>query len=388
MSVHRKNKKFYIYYILVFALVFVMVSKEVQAAPSVSAQRAVLMDGETGRVLYEKDARSKSRIASITKIMTAVLAVESGRMDEDVTVSENASGTEGSSLFLKTGEKIKLEDLVYGLMLRSGNDSAVAIAEYVGGSLEGFVHLMNQKAAEIGMKDSHFSNPHGLDDHEDHYSTAYDMALLTKYAMENDLYKKIAGTKVHTAPNPEEKWDRKWKNKNRLVTELYKYSTGGKTGYTKRAKRTLVSTASKDGENLIAVTLNAPDDWNDHIGMFEYGFDQFDYKIVLEKGNITKFDDEFYKDKVYVKRDSILSLQSGEEESVRIEYKMLKPKKEWKENRHVPEVVGEAVIYLGDEEADNLPVYFKGEREPEKEKRWWKFWAYSIETFLGVNQNG
>jgi serine-type D-Ala-D-Ala carboxypeptidase (penicillin-binding protein 5/6) len=388
MSVRRKNKKFYIYYILVFALVFVMVSKEVQAAPSLSAQRAVLMDGDTGRVLYEKDAHSKSRIASITKIMTAVLAVESGRMDEDVTVSENASGTEGSSLYLKAGEKIKLEDLVYGLMLRSGNDSAVAIAEFVGGSLEGFVHLMNQKAAEIGMKDSHFSNPHGLDDHEDHYSTAYDMALLTKYAMENDLYKKIAGTKVHTAPNPEEKWDRKWKNKNRLVTELYKYSTGGKTGYTKRAKRTLVSTASKDGENLIAVTLNAPDDWNDHIGMFEYGFDQFDYKIVLEKGEITKFDDEFYKDKVYVKRDSILSLQSGEEESVRIEYKMLKPKKEWKENRNVPEVVGKAVIYLGDEEADNLPVYFKGEREPEKEKSWWKFWAYSIETFLGVNQNG
>lgn len=388
MIVGMKKTKFYIYYMLVFTLLFVMVSKEVQAAPSVSAHRAILMDGETGRILYEKDAHSRSRIASITKIMTAVLAVESGRMDEEVTVSENASGTEGSSLYLKAGEKIKLEDLVYGLMLRSGNDSAVAIAEFVGGSLEGFVHLMNQKAAEIGMKDSHFSNPHGLDDHEDHYSTAYDMALLTKYAMENDLYKKIAGTKVHTAPNPEEKWDRKWKNKNRLVTELYKYSTGGKTGYTKLAKRTLVSTASKDGENLIAVTLNAPDDWNDHIGMFEYGFEQFDYKIVLEKGDIAKFDDDFYKGKVFVKRDAILSLQSGEEDSVRIEYKMLKPKKEWKEYRNVPEVVGRAVIYLGNEEAEALPVYFKKEKEPVKEKSWWNFWSYSIETFLGVNQNG
>jgi serine-type D-Ala-D-Ala carboxypeptidase (penicillin-binding protein 5/6) len=388
MSVCRKKTKFYIYYMLVFALLFALVSKEVQAAPSVSAQRAILMDGETGRVLFEKDAHSKSRIASITKIMTAIIAIESGKMDEEVTVSSNASGTEGSSLYLKAGEKIKLEDLVYGLMLRSGNDSAVAIAESVGGSLEGFAHLMNQKAAEIGMEDSHFSNPHGLDDHDDHYSTAYDMALLTKYAMENDLYKKIAGTKVHTAPNPEEKWDRKWKNKNRLVTELYKHSTGGKTGYTKLAKRTLVSTASKDGENLIAVTLNAPDDWNDHIGMFEYGFDHFDYKTVLDKGVIKKFDDEFYEGHVYVKREVIMTLQDDEEESVRIEYKMLKPEQEWKKNKNVPEVVGKAVIYLEDREADSLPVYFKGEEEPEEEKSWWKFWAYSMKTFLGVSQNG
>lgn len=380
--------KFYIYYMLVFALLFVFVSKEVQAEPSVSAQRAILMDGETGRVLFEKDAHSKSRIASITKIMTAIIAIESGKMDEEVTVSSNASGTEGSSLYLKAGEKIKLEDLVYGLMLRSGNDSAVAIAESVGGSLDGFVHLMNQKAAEIGMENSHFSNPHGLDDHEDHFSTAYDMALLTKYAMENDIYKKVSGTKVHTAPNPEEQWDRKWKNKNRLVTELYKHSTGGKTGYTKLAKRTLVSTASKDGENLIAVTLNAPDDWNDHIGMFEYGFKRYDYKTVLEKGFIDKFDDEFYEGHVYVKRDVIMTLQNSEEESVRIEYKMLKPNQEWKKNKNVPEVVGKAVIYLEDKEADSLPVYFKGEEGHEKEKSWWKFWAYSMETFLGVSRNG
>jgi serine-type D-Ala-D-Ala carboxypeptidase (penicillin-binding protein 5/6) len=388
MSVYKKKMKNYIYYMLVFALLFVLVSEEVKAAPSVSAQRAILMDGETGRILYEKDADSKSRIASITKIMTAILAIESGKMHEKVTVSSNASGTEGSSLYLKAGEKIKLEDLVYGLMLRSGNDSAVAIAESVGGSLEGFVHLMNQKAAEIGMKNSHFSNPHGLDDHEDHYSTAYDMALLTKYAMNNDIYRKISGTKVHTAPNPEEKWDRKWKNKNRLVTELYKHSTGGKTGYTKRAKRTLVSTASNDGENLIAVTLNAPDDWNDHIGMFEYGFKQFNYKTVLEEGIIKKFDDEFYKGRVYVKREVILTLRNEEEQSVRIEYKMIKPEQEWRNKENIPEVVGKAVIFLDDKEVDALPVFYKRDKELEEEKSWWKFWAYSFESFLGVSQNG
>ncbi|MGD6969662.1 D-alanyl-D-alanine carboxypeptidase family protein [Rossellomorea aquimaris] len=388
MGVNRKRVKYYIYYILILTLLFVVVSNEVQAAPSVSSQRAILMDQETGRILYEKDAHSQSRIASITKIMTAILAVESGMMDKEVTVSSNAAGTEGSSLYLKAGEKIKLEDLVYGLMLRSGNDAAVAIAESVGGSLDGFAYMMNEKANEIGMKNTHFSNPHGLDDHEDHYSTAYDMAVLTRYSMENEVYKQISGTKVHTSPNPEEKWDRKWKNKNRLLTELYKHSTGGKTGYTKLAKRTLVSTASKDGENLIAVTLNGPDDWNDHIGMFEYGFKQYDYKIVLEEGTIEKMDDDIYKDHAYLKRESVLTLQDDEVDDVKVEYKMLKPKEEWLKNENVPEVVGKAVVYLEDEEVDNLPIFYKTTGEAEKEKSWWKFWAYSFESFIGVRDHG
>ncbi|OXS58633.1 D-alanyl-D-alanine carboxypeptidase [Bacillus sp. DSM 27956] len=388
MGVNRKRARFYIYYFLLFAFLFVSVSGKVLAAPSVSAQKAILMDQETGRILYEKDAHTQSRIASITKIMTAILAVESGKLDQEVTVSQNAAGTEGSSLYLKAGEKIKLEDLVYGLMLRSGNDGAVAIAEFVGGSLDGFVYMMNEKAKEIGMENTHFSNPHGLDDHEDHYSTAYDMAVLTRYSMGNDRYKEIAGTKVHTAPNPDEKWDRKWKNKNRLLTELYKYSTGGKTGYTKLAKRTLVSTASKDGENLIAVTLNGPDDWNDHIGMFEYGFKQYDYKIVLDKGNIEKMDDKIYKDHAYLKRESVLTLTDDEVKEVKVEYKMLKPKQGWVKGQHVPEVVGKAVVYLGDKEVDTLPVFYKASGEKKEEKSWWKFWAYSFESIIGVRDNG
>ncbi|MCA1058271.1 D-alanyl-D-alanine carboxypeptidase [Rossellomorea aquimaris] len=388
MGVNRKRAKFYIYFFLIFTLLFVTVSNDVQAAPSVSSQRAILMDQETGRILYEKDAHTQSRIASITKIMTAILAVESGKMDQEVTVSSNAAGTEGSSLYLKAGEKIKLEDLVYGLMLRSGNDAAVAIAEFVGGSLDGFVYMMNEKANEIGMENTHFSNPHGLDDHKDHYSTAYDMAILTRYSMENGEYKEIAGTKVHTAPNPEEKWDRKWKNKNRLLTELYKHSTGGKTGYTKLAKRTLVSTASKDGENLIAVTLNGPDDWNDHIGMFEYGFKNYDYKIALEKGKIEKMDDKVYKGHAYLKRESILTLTDEEVKEVKVEYKMLKPKKEWLKNQDVPEVVGKAIVYLGNEKVDTLPIYYEASSEEKKEKSWWKFWAYSFESIIGVKDNG
>src|SRR5690606_21748814 len=142
-----------------------------------------------GRVLFEKNAHTKMRIASITKIMTAIIAVESGKLNEMVKVSPNAVRTEGSSLYLQPNEKIKLEQLVYGLMLRSGNDAAVAIAEHVGGSLEGFVFLMNQKAAEIGMINTEFANPHGLDDHENHYSTSYDMAILTRYAMQNEKFR-------------------------------------------------------------------------------------------------------------------------------------------------------------------------------------------------------
>ncbi|WP_232066030.1 D-alanyl-D-alanine carboxypeptidase family protein [Bacillus sp. KH172YL63] len=385
---NRKRLKFYIYYFLIFVLLFIAVSNQVQAAPSVSSQKAILMDQETGRVLFEKDAHTRSRIASITKIMTAILAVESGKLEQDVTVSSNAAGTEGSSLYLKAGEKIKLEDLVYGLMLRSGNDGAVAIAEHVGGSLEGFVYMMNEKSKEIGMENTHFANPHGLDDHEGHYSTAYDMALLTKYSMGNERYREIAGTKVHTAPNPEEKWDRKWRNKNRLLTELYKYSTGGKTGYTKLAKRTLVSTASKDGENLIAVTLNGPDDWNDHMDLFEYGFKEYDYKIVLNKGKINKMEDDVYKNHVFLKRESVLSLTDEEVEEVRVEYRMLKPDEGWLKNKQAPDIVGKAVVYLDDKEADSLPVYFKRESPKEKEKSWWKFWAFSIESIIGVRDHG
>src|SRR4051812_8649908 len=273
---------------LMVSLFITNIPQKVDASVSVSARGAVLMEQESGRVLFEKDAHTKRRIASITKIMTAILAIESGKMNELVKVSEQATRAEGSSVYLKPGEKIKLEHLVYGLMLRSGNDTAVAIAEHVGGSLDGFVFLMNQKAEEIGMENTHFANPHGLDDHENHLSTAYDMAILTQYAMFNDTYQKIAGTKVHRVPDPTGDWDRVWSNKNRLLTGLYEYTTGGKTGYTKRAKRTLVTTASKDNLELIAVTLNGPDDWNDHINMYEHAFRNYKLVSVLKEGMINK----------------------------------------------------------------------------------------------------
>nr|WP_295971741.1 D-alanyl-D-alanine carboxypeptidase family protein [uncultured Bacillus sp.] len=352
--------------ILIISTVLLQPPQRTEAAAYASASSAILMEQQSGRVLYEKEAHKKRRIASITKIMTAILAIESGKLDETVTVSSDAVKAEGSSIFLKSGEKIKLEDLVYGLMLRSGNDAAVAIAEYVGGSLNGFVYLMNQKAEEIGMKNTNFANPHGLDDHENHYSTAYDMALLTRYAMTNDTYKKIAGTKVHHAPDPTDKWDREWKNKNRLLTELYDYTTGGKTGYTKRAKRTLVTTASKGGLDLIAVTLNGPDDWNDHINMYEHGFKHYALVKVLKKGTLKELDaDEFYKKKIYIKNDFFYPITKKERDDFRVELKLQEPKDEWRSEKSVPDVVGKAIVYFDHVPIKEVPLLFKTAKNKE-----------------------
>lgn len=359
--------------------------EKVHGEPVVTARSAILMDQDSGRVIFEKNIHEISRIASITKIMTALLAIESGKMNKTVKISDDAIGTEGSSLFLKHGEKMKLEDLVYGLMLRSGNDAAAAIAEEVGGSPEGFVFLMNKKAEEIGMTNSHFTNPHGLDNTKDHYSTAYDMALLTRYAMHNNEYKKIAGTKVHRAPNSMENWDYKWTNKNRLLTSLYKYSTGGKTGYTKLAKRTLVSTATKDNMNLIAVTLNGPDDWNDHINMFETTFTSYHQEEILFAGEVKKVRIKQYQNNLYIKTKFVYPLKKDEEDKVKIDYLLLKP--HWKDERDIPEVVGKAVIYLDGKEIGRRSVFYGKPKEVMSSTSLGAVWKEMFLSILGI-KNG
>lgn len=260
-------KVLFVFIILILSIFFL--PSNGQAAPSISANNAVLIEQDTGEILYEKKAFEERPIASITKIMTAILAIESGKMEEETVVSRKAIYTEGSSIYLEQGEKIKVKDLVYGLMLRSGNDAAVAIAEHIGESEEGFIFLMNNKATWLGMNNSHFMNPHGLDA-EEHYSSAYDMAILTQYAMHNETFKEISGTTSYLSDNR----SYSWRNKHRLVTGYYPHATGGKTGYTRRTGRTLVTTAEKEGVSLIAVTLNAPNDWNDHIQLMEWGFDK------------------------------------------------------------------------------------------------------------------
>ncbi|MDT8860077.1 D-alanyl-D-alanine carboxypeptidase [Alkalihalobacillus sp. MEB130] len=338
---------------------------------SVSAQAAVLIEQESGRVLYGKNEHTPLRIASITKIMTAILAIESGKMDETVTVTTRAEGTEGSSIYLRAGEKIKLKDLVYGLMLRSGNDSAVAIAEHVGGSLEGFVYMMNEKAEQIGMVNTMFQNPHGLDDHEDHFSSAYDMAILTQHAMDNEMYREIASTKSYRSEGEQ---IRVWQNKNRLLTELYRYSTGGKTGYTKRAKRTLVSTATKEDENLIAVTLNAPSDWHDHMNLFNWAFDTYDVELLLEQGMIKDIEDEFYKDQVYAPYSFHYPLTQSEQGGLSKEITLYKPPTDERKVEYIPpQPVGKIEWFINNEVIGQVPLLYDPPEIEEKQGFWSRF---------------
>ena len=380
------RKKVILGFIIIFLLLTIFPRNSI--AIGVSAKTAILIEQESGRILYEKEAHKKMRIASITKIMTAILAIESGKMDEMVTVSEKAVQAEGSAVYLQKGEKIKLEDLVYGLMLRSGNDAAVAIAEHVGGSLEGFVVMMNQKAQEIGMTNTEFANPHGLDDHENHFSTAYDMAILTQYAMKNESYRKISGTETHRAPNPNEKWERVWGNKNKLLTNLYKYTTGGKTGYTVRAKRTLVSTASKDGFSTIAVTLNDPNDWQDHMNLHDYAFNNYELVNLKKPGTLDKIDNEFYKNRVFIDRDVHYPLTADELEKVKISLSLLTPSKGWEDPKDVPNVVGQMSVKLDEKEIAKLPIYFDNGEVEKPRGTFWQLFKNLFLATVGVKKDG
>lgn len=246
------------------------------------AEAAALIDVTTGVILYSKMGDKQMRIASLTKVMTAIVAIEQGDLAGSVTVSKRAAGREGSSIYLKLGEEMSLQHLLYGLMLRSGNDAATAIAEDVGGTEEGFAYLMNEKAEMLGMEHSHFMNPHGLDV-KDHYSTAKDMALLSAYALRNPIFQEIVQTKVKKVPNPNEAWSYVWANKNKMLA-LYPGANGVKTGYTKLALRCLISSATRDGQQLAVVTLNDSDDWADHSRLLDYGFKHFPLERLVDKG--------------------------------------------------------------------------------------------------------
>ena len=240
------------------------------SAPSVSAHSAVLIDAEYGTVLYAKDADTKHPMASTTKVMTALVALEQMAPDTQICISPEAIGTEGSSIYLVEGEQLTLEQLLYALLLESANDAAVAIAVGVAGSVEQFAELMNRKAADLGLTDTQFQNPHGLDA-EGHYTTAYELALIARAALQNELILKMVSTRKTTIPHGGIDGVRLLVNHNKML-RLYEGSIGVKTGYTKKSGRCLISAAERDGVRLIAVTLNASDDWNDHTALLDYGF--------------------------------------------------------------------------------------------------------------------
>ncbi len=248
-------------------------------ALSTHASGAILMDAGSGRVLFEQNPHERRLIASITKLMTALVAVENcADLDQEIEIEPQWLGAEGSSIYLKAGEKITVRGLLYGLLLQSGNDAATAIACHIAGSEADFVALMNQKAAELGMADTSFANACGLN-HDNHYSTAFDMALLARACLQNETVAAICATKTVTVGT------RTFVNHNKLLTR-YEGCVGMKTGFTEKAGRTLVSAATRDSQTLICVTLNDGDDWNDHAKLLDYGFSVFPREKLCAAGEI------------------------------------------------------------------------------------------------------
>lgn len=308
-------------------------------------EAAILMEEDTKRVLVSKNMTKKKLIASTTKIMTAIIAIESEKTDKMVKVTDKVLEAYGSAIYLSIGEKMKLEDMVYGLMMQSGNDAALMIADFLGGE-EKFVERMNKKAKEIGMKNTTFANPHGLDEKNQNYSTAYDMALLMRYANSDPLFRKITGCKKHTVKTKEKTYV--WSNKNKLLY-TYKYTTGGKTGYTDKAHRTLVTSASRGDMSLIVVTLNDGNDFQNHKELYEYGFENYSMTKIFDKDKMN-----LPNKKIYALDDYFYPITEAEKELINIDYK-IKEKEKYKKG----EKVGEAIIKLGNKVVHKEKLYIK-----------------------------
>ncbi len=246
------------------------------SAGAISAQKAILVDANTGRVLYEKAADSRSLIASTTKIMTALVVCEQCNVLDRMRIPKEAVGIEGSSIYLREGEVLTVQELLYGLMLHSGNDAAVALAIYCGGTVEGFAQLMNDKARQLGMTGTHFENPNGLDS-PGHYSTARDLATLAAYAMKNPVFAQTVSTKQLKIGQ------RFLTNHNKLLWRL-EGTDGVKTGFTKAAGRILVSSAVRDGRRLVCVTINDGNDWQDHAALINDGFSRYTVQQIITEG--------------------------------------------------------------------------------------------------------
>lgn len=263
---------------LLFTVIFT-ITVLIHTAHAISANSAVVIDADTHEILFEHNANEVLPMASTTKIMTAIVAIENFDLSKEYEVKKEYTLVEGSSMYLKEGEAITLLDTLYGLMLQSGNDAALAIAGECGGHDE-FVELMNKTAQDIGLINTHFENPNGLDG-ETHHTTANELALLTAYAMENDIFREIVATKNYNVD------DRSMTNHNKMLWN-YEYAIGVKTGYTMKSGRCLVSAAQKNDRTLICVTLNAPDDWNDHETMLDDAFSQYDNVVIASKGDVIR----------------------------------------------------------------------------------------------------
>ncbi len=335
---------------------------------STSARSAILMDMDSGKVIYGKDVHYVQSVASISKIMTAIVAIENSDIEKEITIGDEILKSYGSGIYVQIGEKLKLKDLLYGLMLRSGNDAALAISVAVAGDTDKFVEMMNDKAQKIGMKNTQFNNPSGLDEKKGNFSSAYDMALLMSYAMKNEEFRKITGTKDYTLRTNKNVY--KWHNKNKLLS-TYKYITGGKTGFTKIAKRTLVTSASKDDMNLTVVTINDGDDWDDHKSLYEEAFGEYTSYMILNKGEVSILGEEYYaKDTLYLKNDFKYLIRENEKNILKLKFEINKKRK-----YKTGDKVGVVKVYLGDKAIHEEDIFVKKGKDEES------FWDKILKWF-------
>ena len=333
------------------ALLFLFLPATAQAAeaPQNGAKAYVLMEATTGRILAEKNAQEALPMASTTKIMTAILAIEKGDPEEIVTVPQECQGIEGTSVYLRGGETLTLRELVCGLMLASGNDAAETIAHHIGGSLTGFAEMMNEKAKEIGAKNTNFITPHGLPC-EGHYTTAEDLARIASYAMQNETFRKIVSTASMDLPADEDSPARYLRNKNRLLWQ-YEGGNGIKTGYTDAAGKCLVGGAEREGMQLVSVVLNDRSMFPDSMELLDYGFAEYSMQRISEKntalGSINIQNSMQKSVNFYAEEDICLPLRA--DEGNMIEKRII-----------VPDVL--EAPFSARTEVGSLEVYFGGER--------------------------
>ena len=313
-----------------------------------SAASYVVMDADSGRVIASLNKDNKMLIASTTKIMTAIIAIENMDTSLEIEVGDEIDKVYGSMIYVKKGEKLTLESLLYGLMLRSGNDAAMIIATNTLG-YDKFIEAMNNKAKELKMYNTIFENPHGLDDDSKNYSTAYDLALLIKYAMKNPEFIKITNTKKYKLTTNLN--THIWYNKNQLLTS-YKYATGGKIGYTKKSGHIFVSSATKDDKNLIVVSLKDTDRFNTHEYLYEKYFNEYNKYQILDKYTFFVNEKNYNKYHLYIKNDFNMLMKENEIKDLVLEINLIKNKKIKSETE-----VGYISIKLKNKIIHNEPIY-------------------------------
>lgn len=345
-------------------LVVLLILLTPKISNAVSAESYVVMDYDTGRILSSKNPEKEKLIASTTKIMTCIIALEHGDLTSVRKVGEEVLKAYGSAIYLSLDEEITLKDLLYGLMLRSGNDAAIEIAYHISGSMEEFVTLMNQKAYELGMTNTKFLNNHGLEeqDGQGNTSTAKDMAILMRYALQNETFREIIATKSYTAKTSGKTYV--WKNKNKLLS-TYEYNIGGKTGFTEKARRTLVTASKKDEKTCIVVTLNDGNDFEDHKSLCENVFHKYERVLLVDKESLSI--DIENPEKYYIENDLYALLTEEEKENIKIEYKM---------NNTNAEEAGIVEVYLNGKLLTSSKIYQKESEPAKKENFFTRFFRW------------